>query len=75
MGGKWTTYRRMAQDLMDEIAKDSQKRYNRPYTASNTKTLKLIGSNYSDKQRKDLHQEVWAPLVDHLFSNYGGLAV
>jgi glycerol-3-phosphate dehydrogenase len=74
MGGKWTTYRRMAQDLVDDIAKDAKKRYEIPFIETRTKNLPLIGAHYSDKQRKDLHEDVWAPLVDHLFSNYGGLA-
>lgn len=67
-GGKLTTYRRMAEDAVDEIAKGTRCR---------TKKLKLHGADGYDELVKDLDTAVSrlgisADLVTHLANRHGG---
>ena len=65
IGGKWTTYRKMAEQLVDHVCK-AQKREKEKCI---TKELKLIGSKKLDKNflSKDVNEETNA----YLLSQYG----
>lgn len=69
-GGKWTTYREMAQETIDEVIKVGL------LTAKPciTKKLRLIGGeNYDPNLEALLVQEyhISAPIAEHLANNYG----
>ena len=54
MGGKWTIYRQMGQDVVDKIMKEMHERDNMPFIASKTSSLKLIGDEYPEDFKKTL---------------------
>lgn len=69
MGGKWTTYRLMAKDTIDELDKHNQKK-----TACSTASSVLVGSeNFSRRSAIELLKiSGWDhELVKHTISKYG----
>jgi glycerol-3-phosphate dehydrogenase len=44
MGGKWTTYRKMGEDLVNEISKESEKKDGKKFNESKSWGLRLVGS-------------------------------
>ncbi|MBA2551758.1 MAG: glycerol-3-phosphate dehydrogenase/oxidase [Nocardioidaceae bacterium] len=77
-GGKYTTYRVMAQDAVDEAVHGLASRFGRVVPPSATKQVPLLGaegytalwnSRHVLAQRSGLH-EVW---IEHLLGRYGSL--
>ncbi|CAM9015208.1 unnamed protein product [Wickerhamomyces anomalus] len=69
-GGKWTTYREMAEETINEVVKNLQL----PVKKSVTKNLILAGGeNYDTTLAPRLAQKygITAPLAEHLAANYG----
>lgn len=52
MGGKWTIYREMGEDVIDLIMKDLSLKNKLPFKSSSTEKLKLIGSKYPSNLKK-----------------------
>jgi len=69
IGGKWTTYRKMAEETVDYVIS----KYDLEQKQCKTKKLKLVGSEQLDKSQKidNLSEEV----NKHLTSMYGDKAV
>ena len=73
-GGKWTTYRRMAEDTVDKVVDEFTLPTRNP---CRTRDLKLIGAeDFDEKLPQSLaaqhHLDV--DIADHLAHAYGGLA-
>lgn len=69
-GGKWTTYREMAEETINEVVRNLQL----PVKKSVTKNLILAGGeNYDTTLAPRLAQKygITAPLAEHLAANYG----
>lgn len=69
-GGKWTTYREMAEETINEVVRNLQL----PVKRSVTKNLILAGGeNYDTTLAPRLAQKygITAPLAEHLAANYG----
>ena len=73
VGGKWTTYRKMAQDVIDAAISSTNLSVQRP---SQTKNLKLVGARFfnenlvSELKSYGLDQDV----AEHLAQSYGDRA-
>lgn len=65
IGGKWTTYRKMSQEVVDYLDKKFDLNKNKCFT----KKLKLIGSENFDSFKKDNNNE--DKTFQHLVSLYG----
>lgn len=85
-GGKWTTYRRMAQDVLDKVLKEHEEGSQQSTNQSNnqfinTSNLKpcstwkrpLIGNAISDDTHSSL-AHLPTPISDHLIHYYGDRA-
>jgi glycerol-3-phosphate dehydrogenase len=51
MGGKWTTYRKMGEELVDKIC-EKEKEKGKDYGVSQTRGLPLIGSTSENLKEK-----------------------
>ena len=71
-GGKWTTYRQMAEDLLDIVC-DENPEIGRRATECVSKIVKLIGSaNWSHCVNAILERHgIPAKIAEHLSRNYG----
>ncbi|CCK72836.1 glycerol-3-phosphate dehydrogenase KNAG_0L02190 [Huiozyma naganishii CBS 8797] len=74
-GGKWTTYREMAEETVDEVIKVGKFQGLKPCT---TRKTKLIGAQHWNLNFQAYLQQRYAPLEDslaeHLANNYGDRA-
>ncbi len=73
-GGKWTTYRKMAQDGINQVIETAGLK---PARKSHTETLKLVGAEgYSDELLKELQKKFDLPetVATHLARSYGDRA-
>jgi glycerol-3-phosphate dehydrogenase len=73
VGGKWTTYRKMAQDVVDIAVKTGDLSPNNP---SKTKDLKLVGAKFYKESLADelLAQNIEPDIAKHLAQSYGDQA-
>ncbi|UFH56106.1 glycerol-3-phosphate dehydrogenase/oxidase [Spirosoma sp. KNUC1025] len=72
LGGKWTTYRIMAQDAVDQVGALLNK-----FTKSSTETHYLIGGEnyrFEDWQRMQKQYDLPAEVCQHLMRTYGNRA-
>jgi glycerol-3-phosphate dehydrogenase len=74
-GGKLTTYRKMAEEMVDEVVKELRKSFGRPaYSPCRTATEPLTGGEAADLapfRRSGLDLGLSAAAVDHLVSHFG----
>lgn len=72
-GGKWTTYRNMAEDVIDEALKDTQLKADECVT----ETTKVVGAQGYGQAVHALakHKTLDAEICTYLLSHYGGRAV
>jgi glycerol-3-phosphate dehydrogenase len=64
-GGKWTTYRHMAEDCVDQVCRT----VGLPFTSSKTRSIRLdatLADRTSSAAAENLHSQLDAPLVDGL---------
>lgn len=72
VGGKWTTYRKMAEDVIEAAIKLGKLV---PLHGSGTKNLKLVGAKNIDDTRAQLHRaSVPADILEYWLRSYGDKA-
>ena len=74
-GGKWTTYREMAEDVIDAVVKNNQDKFTQPLNKCNTLNIPLIGGGeqYTNNTPIKLIQKfgVSEETAKHLANTYG----
>ncbi|KAG7814163.1 hypothetical protein KL921_000437 [Ogataea angusta] len=76
-GGKWTTYREMAEEVINEVIKDTPEFQTKQLKPCSTRHHKLVGAvNYDDSLSARLAQlyKLTDKMAIHLASNYGDRA-
>ncbi|MFG1496894.1 FAD-dependent oxidoreductase [Saccharospirillum sp. HFRX-1] len=69
-GGKWTTWRRMAEDCMDVVVKENGLKAG----PCRTQSLQLAGANGDRAATEQALKELPADIADHLWQAYGDRA-
>jgi glycerol-3-phosphate dehydrogenase len=75
-GGKYTTYRVMAQDVVNAAAQHLQQKLSRPIAGSTTKFIPLVGADgyhrmWAERHEIALAHQISVEVIEHLLNRHG----